>query len=181
MSIDLKGELREFFQSIAMTSGLELRVDPSINRNITVHLKDVPWDLALDVVLTNSGLSSELEGKVLRIAPADPRQGQSHVFMGTVAIEGKVTDFRLQNPRTSLQVRAPDADGQMQTWQIDWEAADYLTETGIKPNTFKAGDQVIVLGNPTRPNSMRLVVVKRPSNGFSWAMPVRFRLLLRMV
>jgi len=50
MSIDLQGSLREFLQSIASISGLDVIMDPSIDRNITVHLKDVPWDLALDVV-----------------------------------------------------------------------------------------------------------------------------------
>jgi hypothetical protein len=168
MTLDLKGDLRDFFQSIAKISGLELRVDPSIKRNVTLHIKDVSWDLALDVVLSNSGLSSAVEGDALRITPADPRLGQSHIFLGTIAIEGKVTDFRLQNPRTSLELRAPDADGQMQTWQISWEDADYLSQTGIKPNTFKPGDQLIVIGNLIRPNTMHLYAVKRPKDGFSW-------------
>jgi uncharacterized protein DUF6152 len=168
MTIDLKGDLRDFFQSIAKISGLELRLDPSIKRNVALHIKDVPWDLALDVVLSNSGLSSEGEGKVLRIVPADPRLGQNHVFLGTVTIEGRVTDFQLQNPRTSLELKAPDVDGQMHTWQINWEGADDLTKTGIKPNTFKPGDQLIITGNLTRPNTMHLLAVKRPKDGFSW-------------
>jgi hypothetical protein len=168
MTIDLKGDLRDFFQSIAKISGLELRVDPSINRNVVLHIKDVPWDLALDVVISNSGLSSEGEGNVLRIAHADPRLGQTHIFLGTITIEGKLTEFRFQNPRTFLELRAPDADGQMQTWQINWEDADYLSQTGIKPNTFKPGDQLIITGNLTRPNTMHLVAVKRPKDGFSW-------------
>jgi len=168
MTIDLKGDLRDFFQSIAKISGLELRVDPSMNRNVTLHIKEVPWDLALDVVMSNSGLSGEGQGNVLRIAPADPRLGQSHIFLGTIAIEGKLTEFQLQSPRTSLELRAPDADGQMQTWQINWEGADYLSQTGIKPNTFKPGDQLIVIGNLTRPNTMHLLAVKRPKDGFCW-------------
>jgi len=168
MSIDLKGDLRDFFRSIATISGLELQVDPSINRNIAVHIKDVPWDLALDVVLSNSGLSSEGQGNVLRIAPADPRLRQNHIFVGTVTIEGKLTDFRLENPRTSLLLQAPDADGQMQSWQIAWEGANDLAPTGIKPNTFKVGDQLLITGSLIRPNTMHLLVVKRPKDGFSW-------------
>jgi hypothetical protein len=168
MTIDLKGDLRDFFQSIAKISGLELRVDPSINRNVTLHIKDVPWDLALDIVMSNSGLNSEGTGNVLRIAPADPRLRQSHIFQGTITVEGKLTEFRFENPRTSLELTAPNADGQMQTWQINWEGADDLTPTSIKPNTFKPGDQLIVTGNLTRPNTMHLLAVKRPKDGFSW-------------
>src|SRR5262249_43913668 len=80
VSLDLKGDLRDFFQSIARISGIDFRVDSSINRNVALHIKDVPWDLALDAVLSNSGLSSQKEGNVLRVAPADPGLGQNHVF-----------------------------------------------------------------------------------------------------
>jgi hypothetical protein len=62
MSFDLKGDVRDFFRSIALISGLELDVDPSINSMVTMHLKNIPWDLALDVVLRTSGLGSERDG-----------------------------------------------------------------------------------------------------------------------
>ncbi len=168
MSIALKGDLRNFLQQIALISGLDVDVDPSISRNVTVHLKDVPWDLALDVVLNNSGLTSELQGKVLRIARANPLLGQDHILLGTVTIEGKVMEFNLQNPRTTVLVKALDADGTLQNWPVEWQSADYLKEIGVKPNTLKVGDQVIVIGNLTRRNTIDLVIVKRLSDGFSW-------------
>src|SRR5262249_52008720 len=83
MSVDIKGDAKEFFRSVALVSGLEVNVDASVNRIVAVHLKDIPWDLALDVVLKTSGLGGEIDGRVLRIPMANPGLGQDRVLMGT--------------------------------------------------------------------------------------------------
>jgi len=155
MSIDLQGDLKDFFLRIASISGLELDVNPSINRYVTVHLKNVPWDLALDVVLSNSGLSSELDGKTLRITMANPLLGQNRLFVGTVTIEGKIT--------TQRQINAPNADGATQDWTVEWQNAGEL-----KSDMLKVGDQVVVTGSLTRQNTINLVSIRRLSDGFSW-------------
>ncbi len=168
VSMDLAGDVRDFFQVIAPASGLQINLDPSIKRSITIHVKDIPWDLALDTVLKTSGLNADFDGTRLSIAAANPVLGQDHALMGTVTIEGKVMEFNLQNPRTIIRVSAPGLDGTTQPWRIEWESAADLLETGIKPNTLKVGDQVIVNGNLTRANTLRLIIVRRPSDGFSW-------------
>src|SRR5262249_46858558 len=122
----------------------------------------------LDAVLNSSGLASELDGSVLHITTADPARGQNRVLMGTVTIAGRLTAFNLQNPRSLLQVNAPNGDGATQVWPVEWESADYLKELGMTPNAFKDGDQVIVTGSFTRTNSIRVISIRRPSNGFSW-------------
>jgi len=76
VSIDFNGDIRDFLEKIASISGFEIRMASEINRVVTLHIQDVPWDLALDTVLKNSGLSREGEGKSLRIAGADPLQGR---------------------------------------------------------------------------------------------------------
>src|SRR6266496_418313 len=88
--------------------------------------------------------------------------------MGTVTIGGKIDDFNFQNPRSVLRVTAPDADGTMHSWPVEWESADNLMEIGIQPNTLKPGDQVVVTGNITRTNTVRLISLQRPSDAFSW-------------
>jgi hypothetical protein len=154
MSIDLQGDIKDFFRRVASISGLELDVNPSINRDVTVHLKNVPWDLALDVVVSNSGLSSELDGKTLRITMADPLLGQNRLLVGTVTIEGKIA--------APLQINAPNADGEMQIWAVVWQTANELKEI------LKVGDQVLVTGSLTRRNTIDLVSIRRLSDGFSW-------------
>src|SRR6185295_12224954 len=106
MSTDLKGDLREFFRSIAAITGVQLDVDPTINGAVAVHLKNIPADLALDAVLSTSGLGSELDGKVLRIRTANPALGQDRVLMGTVTIVGTIAEVDIQNPRVQFHVNA---------------------------------------------------------------------------
>ena len=168
VSIDFNGDIRDFLEKIASISGFEIRMASEINRVVTLHIQDVPWDLALDTVLKNSGLSREGEGKSLRIAGADPLRGENRLQVGTITIEGKITAFQLQNPRTLLEVDAPDADGKLQNWHIEWESGDDLARDGIRPNMLKAGDHVIVTGNLIRTNTLRVVILRRPLGGFSW-------------
>jgi hypothetical protein len=154
MSVDQQGDIKDFFRRIASISGLELDVGPSVNRDVTVHLKNVPWDLALDVVVSNSGLYSAIDGKVLRITMADPLLGQDRLLIGTVTIEGKIT--------APLQINAPNANGEMQIWPVEWQTANALKEM------LKVGDQVVVTGSLTRRNTIDLVSIRRMSDGFSW-------------
>jgi type IV pilus secretin PilQ/predicted competence protein len=59
--------MRDFFRLISEISGLNVFLDDSVNGTITMTLKDVPWDQALDVVLKNKGLGGQLQGNILRI------------------------------------------------------------------------------------------------------------------
>jgi len=69
ISVNLKDvDLKDFFRLIHEISGLNIVVDPDVSGAVTLVLIDVPWDQALDIVLRNNGLSSTLEGNVLRIA-----------------------------------------------------------------------------------------------------------------
>ena len=43
-------------------------LDPAVGGTVTLLLRAVPWDQALDVVLRNNNLGYELEGNVLRVA-----------------------------------------------------------------------------------------------------------------
>jgi type IV pilus secretin PilQ/predicted competence protein len=60
--------IRDFFRLISELSGLNVFLDPTVNGTVTMTLKDVPWDQALDVVLKNNNLGGQLQGNVLRIA-----------------------------------------------------------------------------------------------------------------
>ncbi len=86
----------------------------------------------------------------------------------TVSIEGKVVQFLLRNPHSFLHV-AVTKDGQEQIWNIEWAAAGQLG--GTIATSIKAGDPVVITGNPSRDPAelrLRMVNVKRTSDGASW-------------
>jgi type IV pilus secretin PilQ/predicted competence protein len=72
ISVDLKDvDLKDFFRLIHEISGLNVVLDPAVHGTVTLVLDEVPWDQALDIVLQNNGLSSQIQGNVLRIATQD--------------------------------------------------------------------------------------------------------------
>ncbi len=64
-------EVRAALQAIADISGLNIITSESVSGNLTMRLKDIPWDQALDVVLRAKGLDMRKNGTVLWIAPKD--------------------------------------------------------------------------------------------------------------
>lgn len=64
-------EVRAALQAIADISGLNIITSDSVSGNLTLRLKEVPWDQALDVVLQAKNLDMRKNGTVLWIAPKD--------------------------------------------------------------------------------------------------------------
>lgn len=64
-------EVRAVLQVIADFTGLNIITSDTVNGNLTLRLKDVPWDQALDIVMQAKGLDMRKNGTVLWIAPKD--------------------------------------------------------------------------------------------------------------
>lgn len=64
-------ELRTVLQQIADVAGLNLVTSDDVQGSITLRLKDVPWDQALDLVLQTKGLDKRVTANVLLVAPAE--------------------------------------------------------------------------------------------------------------
>ncbi|MFK8028033.1 MAG: type IV pilus secretin PilQ [Gammaproteobacteria bacterium] len=62
-------EVRSVLQLIADFTGLNLVVSDSVGGALTLRLKNVPWDQALDIILKTKGLGMRENGNVLYIAP----------------------------------------------------------------------------------------------------------------
>ncbi|HYS26866.1 MAG TPA: DUF6152 family protein [Vicinamibacterales bacterium] len=89
----------------------------------------------------------------------------------TVKIEGKLVQFLFRNPHSFVHVEAPDENGEMQRWAVEWGGVGQLAGQGITRETLKAGDVVAITGNPGRnpaDHRLRMVTLKRPSDGFTW-------------
>jgi type IV pilus assembly protein PilQ len=62
-------EVRAVLQLLADFTGLNVVVSDTVAGNITLRLKNVPWDQALDIILKTKGLSMRQTGNVIMIAP----------------------------------------------------------------------------------------------------------------
>ena len=90
----------------------------------------------------------------------------------TVSIEGTVVQFMLRNPHSFLHVSVKNKEGKEEVWNIEWAAAGQLSGAALV-TSLKAGDPVVIRGNPARDAAdmrLRMVSVKRTSDGASWGM-----------
>ena len=89
----------------------------------------------------------------------------------TVKIEGKLVQFQFRNPHSFVHVEAPDEQGKMQRWAIEWGGAGQLGGQGVTRESLKPGDVVQISGNPGRvpaDHRIRMVTLRRPLDGFGW-------------
>ena len=64
-------EVRTVLQVIAEFTGMNIITSDTVNGSLTLRLKDVPWDQALDIILQAKGLDQRKNGNVVWIAPRD--------------------------------------------------------------------------------------------------------------
>lgn len=88
-----------------------------------------------------------------------------------IEIKGTLMQLNFRNPHSSVMVVAPDADGKIQRWGIEWGGASALQRQGLTRVSFRVGDEVVVRGQPGRDagdHRMRMESILRPSDGFGW-------------
>jgi Family of unknown function (DUF6152) len=89
----------------------------------------------------------------------------------SIKIEGKIISFSFRSPHSLLVVEAPDLQGTLQRWDVAWNAARELAGQNITRESLKAGDKVVITGNPGRrpeDHIVRMVTFLRPSDGLTW-------------
>jgi len=63
-------EVRAVLQLIADFTGINMVTSDAVKGNVTLRLKNVPWDQALDIILKSRGLDKRQKGNVILVAPA---------------------------------------------------------------------------------------------------------------
>lgn len=64
-------EVRAVLQLLADFTGLNLVTSDMVTGRVTLRLKNVPWDQALDIILKTKGLGKRLDGNVMVVAPIE--------------------------------------------------------------------------------------------------------------
>ncbi len=89
----------------------------------------------------------------------------------TIQIEGTLVQFMFRNPHAWVHLMAPDENGEMQRWGVEWGGAGQLSGQGVTRDSLRPGDRVIITGNPGRnpaDHRVRMRSLLRPSDGFGW-------------
>lgn len=82
ISLDFQDvEIRTILQILAKESGMNIVASDSVNGKMTLSLKDVPWDQALDLVMQARNLDMRQQGNIVNIAPRDELLTKDKAFL----------------------------------------------------------------------------------------------------
>src|SRR2546426_697110 len=100
-------EVRSVLNVIADFTDLNIITSDSVGGNLTLRLKDVPWDQALDIILQTRGLDMRKNGNVIWIAPRDELATKEKLALESTA---QITELEpLRTERFQLNYAKADA------------------------------------------------------------------------
>ncbi len=104
----------------------------------------------------NRKVLAVLAGSVLAAAPLAAHHSFTATYDETkeIELEGTLVAFMFRNPHSFVHLMAPDKDGEMHRWAIEWGAAGVLDRQGVSRDSLRVGDHVVITGNPGR-NAIR--------------------------
>lgn len=112
-------EVRALLQVIADFTGLNVVASDSVSGNLTLRLKDVPWDQALDIVLQARGLDMRKNGNVLWVAPKDELLTKERLELEQRAQIAELEPLQTE----TFQLNYQKADAFRQVFGLDGQAA----------------------------------------------------------
>ena len=90
-------EVRALLQVIADFTNFNVVTSDTVTGNVTLRLKDVPWDQALDIILQAKGLGLRKSGNVILIAPKDELAAKEKVELESKAAIASLEPVRTQS------------------------------------------------------------------------------------
>lgn len=105
------------------------------------------------------------------VAYAHHSYGATYDTRKEIRLEGKLVQFVYRNPHSFVHVQAPDTNGAMQRWAVEWSGTSQLANNGITQASLKVGDEIIVTARPSRVTGeyrALMVSLLRPVDGFKW-------------
>ena len=103
-----KADIHNVLRLISEVSNLNFVATDDVRGKITLRLKNVPWDQALDIILQSKGLGKEKIGNVLRIAPISKlkKEMQEKISSKKVVekLEARITEYIPVNYTTANEL-----------------------------------------------------------------------------
>jgi type IV pilus assembly protein PilQ len=104
-------EIRSLLQVIADFTNFNIVTSDSVSGTLTLRLKDVPWDQALEIILEAKNLGMRKSGSVLRIAPEDELNAKEKIKYEAQATLQGLEQLRTQSFQLNYAKAATVAQG----------------------------------------------------------------------
>jgi hypothetical protein len=85
-----------------------------------------------------------------------------------MTLEGEVADFQFVSPHPFVVIEVTDPSGRTESWRLEMDNRGELSAVGMRADTLKKGDRVVVRGGVARDRSRALYIrrLERPADGF---------------
>jgi hypothetical protein len=98
-------------------------------------------------------------GLVAVAAQAFAHHGAANYDTSTsVTIKGTVTEFVFTNPHTLVYLDVKDESGEIRKWQGELTSPNRLARAGWTKSTIKVGDQITIIGSPSKSGAPVLAI-----------------------
>lgn len=169
-------EIRSILQVIADFTDLNIIASDSVKGNLTLRLKDVPWDQALDIVLQTNDLDKRRVGNVIFIAPREEMAAREKLQLEQnqqiTELEVLQTEaFRL-NYRTASSIPLKGILSQRGSVEVD-DISNTLTVTDIPTRLAEVARHVTNLDTQVRQVMIETRIVEA-TDTFSRNLGARF-------
>ena len=96
-------DVREALNVIADFTETNMVISDTVRGNITLRLKDVPWDQAFDIILQSRGLDMRKNGNVIQVAPRDEIAAKEKIDLTSRQEIAELEDLRTESFQLSYQ------------------------------------------------------------------------------
>ncbi len=145
--------VREALNVIADFTNLNVVISDTVNGNLTLRLKDVPWDQALDIILQSRGLDMRKNGNVIQVAPREELAAKEKIDLAARQEISELEDVRTE------------------TFQLNYIKAEAFKKLLTDPNQkllSKRGsavwddrtNQIFIQDIPSRLDEVRKIIAK---------------------
>ena len=104
-------EVRALLQVIADFTNFNVVTSDTVVGNVTLRLKDVPWDQALDIIMQAKGLGQRKSGNVILIAPKEELNAKEKIELEAKAQIASLESLRTQSFQLNYAKAADVAAG----------------------------------------------------------------------
>ncbi len=123
-------EVRSLLQVIADFTNFNIVTSDTVAGNLTLRLKDVPWDQALDIILQSKGLGMRRSGNVIWVAPKDELAAKEQADLEAGKKKTEIEPLRTQGFQLNYTKAEDVAKGLSGTGSAGGTQAKILTPRG---------------------------------------------------
>ncbi|MGK0297070.1 MAG: type IV pilus assembly protein PilQ [Gammaproteobacteria bacterium] len=166
-------EVRAVLQLIADFTGLNLVASDTVSGSVTLRLRNVPWDQALDIILKSKGLGMRQAGNVMMVGPQEEIAARERLELESQRQVEELSPLRTEFMQINY-AKASDFAGLIQTGEssllsqrgsvsID-ERTNTLIVQDVSLNLGEIRDMIAILDIPIRQVMIESRIVNADEN-----------------